>query len=121
MTREESGDRDMTQWHKYGAKKTTINGITFDSQAEANFYAELKLLQRAGEVTDIELQPKFELLPAYTINGRKVRPTHYIADFRVTYKDGREEIIDCKGFRTKEYRLKKKMFESKYGIEIKEA
>jgi|HigsolmetaGSP11D_1036233.scaffolds.fasta_scaffold28755_3 Protein of unknown function (DUF1064). len=108
--------------HKYGAKKTRIDGITFDSLAEANYYHELKLLQRAGIVTDFELQPKFELIPSYTHpeTGRKIRATYYIADFRVTYADGRQEIIDVKGVRTEAYKLKKRLFEYKYNIPIKE-
>lgn len=100
--------------HKYGARKTTLNGINFDSKAEAQYYQRLLLLQRAGEVTSIELQPVYELQPAYKRNGRKVRAITYIADFLVTYKDGRQEIVDCKGMKTEVYRLKKKLFEYRY-------
>lgn len=112
----------MRKRHKYGARKTTVDGITFDSQAEANYYCQLKLLQRAGEINDIELQPKFELIPGYKhpATGNKIRATYYIADFKVTYADGRTEIIDVKGLRTEVYKLKKRMFEYKYGIPIKE-
>ncbi|MEF3306665.1 DUF1064 domain-containing protein [Paenibacillus sp. GYB003] len=101
--------------HKYGAQKTKIDGHTFQSLAEANYYKQLKLLQRAGEVTDIVLQPKYEIIPSYRgRNGRKVSATYYIADFLVTYKDGRQEIIDVKGYITPVYALKKKMFEYRY-------
>lgn len=87
-----------------------MDGITFDSAKEARKYEELKLLQRAGEVVEIELQPEFELQPGYrTPDGNYVRPIRYRADFRVTYKDGRVVVIDTKGYRTKEYLLKKKM------------
>lgn len=96
---------------KYRAKKAVVDNITFDSRLEANYYCELKMLQRAGEVTHIELQPKFPLP-----GGIK-----YIADFRVTYADGREEIVDCKGFKTATYRLKKRLFKAEYPhLEIRE-
>lgn len=105
----------MRRTHKYGAKKTKIDGHTFASLAEANYYKQLKLLQRAGEVIEIILQPKYEIIPSYRgRNGRKVPATNYIADFRVTYKDGRQEIIDVKGVITPVYSLKKKMFEYRY-------
>lgn len=104
----------MRKRHKYGARKTTIDGITFDSQAEANFYSKLKLLKHAGEVIDYQLQPEYELIPAYKKNGRKIRATHYRADFLVTYKSGKQEIIDVKGKPTAEYKLKKKLFEYRY-------
>lgn len=103
--------------HKYGAKRTTLDGVTFDSQAEANYYAQLKLLERAGEVKDIILQPRFTLLDSFKKNGKKYRGIEYVADFWVTYKDGRREIIDVKGAkttRTEAYLIKKKLFESKY-------
>lgn len=106
---------------KYGARKTTIDGITFDSQHEAKYYQQLTLLQRAGEVKQFELQPVYELQPGYKRGKKKIQPITYKADFLVTYKDGRQEIIDCKGMKTEVYRIKKKMFEYKYpDLEIKE-
>jgi hypothetical protein len=99
---------------KYGARKTMIDNIKFDSLAEANYYRQLKLLQRAGEIIDFELQPTYELQPAYMRGKKKVQPITYKADFLVTYKDGRKEVIDVKGMRTPVYALKKKMFEFKY-------
>ena len=99
---------------KYRSKKVEVDGITFDSQKEANRYQELLLEKRAGLVLDIELQPSFELQEGYRDAGKWVRPIVYIADFRVTYADGRVVVIDTKGFRTKEYRLKKKLFRRRY-------
>lgn len=99
---------------KYKNKKTVVDGIEFDSQKEANYYAKLKLLQRAGEVKKIELQPEFELLPRFKKNGRTYRPIKYIADFKVTYSDGTVEVIDVKGHKTEVFRLKEKMFEYQY-------
>jgi hypothetical protein len=101
--------------HKYGAKKTVVDGITFDSKAEANRYCELKLLKNAGEVKDFTLQPKFELQPKFKgKDGKTVRAIHYIADFYITWKDGSVTVEDVKGCETKEFSIKKKMFEYKY-------
>lgn len=100
---------------KYSSRKVTLDGITFDSQKEANRYAELKLLERAGEVVKLELQPEFILQEGYrTPAGNYVRPIKYRADFRVTYADGRVVVIDTKGYRTKEYQLKKKLLLYRY-------
>jgi hypothetical protein len=108
--------------HKYGAKKTTIDGITFDSKAEAQHYSRLKLLQRAGEIKEIQIQPRYNLLEAYKHpeTGKKVQGIDYVADFLVTYSDGRTEVVDVKGVKTEAYKIKKKLFESKYGKAIRE-
>ena len=100
---------------KYHSKKTAIDGITFDSKKEANRYCELKLLEKAGKIKDLKLQHKFELQPLFKKSGKTYRPIYYIADF--TYFDlerMRNVVEDVKGFKTKEYMLKKKMFEYKY-------
>lgn len=100
---------------KYRSRKTEVDGITFDSRKEANKYCELKMLKQAGMITDFELQPEFELQPGYRDkNGKWVRPIKYIADFRVHYPDGRVVVIDTKGYKTKEYQLKKKMLLYRY-------
>ena len=98
---------------KYGAKKTEIDGIRFDSKREAAYYSELKLLKMAGEL-DFELQPKFTLIEGFEKNGKKYRPTHYIADFLITYRDGRKVVIDVKGFETKDFKIKAKLFNQRY-------
>ncbi|MBN1114444.1 MAG: DUF1064 domain-containing protein, partial [Oligoflexia bacterium] len=61
--------------NKYKNVKTTVDGITFDSKKEADRYSELKLLERAGKIKDLILQPKFEIIPAYEKDGKKVRAT----------------------------------------------
>ena len=99
---------------KYKNKKAVVDGIEFDSRKEANYYAELKLLQKVGEIEKIELQPEFELLPRFRKNGKTYRPIKYIADFKVTYTDGRVEIVDVKGHKTEVFRLKEKLFEYQY-------
>lgn len=105
---------------KYNNKKTLYDGIYFDSKKEMNYYKELKVKEAEGLISELELQKRFILQEGYIINGRKVRPLSYICDF--SYKDaqGIIHIIDVKGFRTEVYKIKKKLFEYKYGIEIEE-
>lgn len=107
-------DHKKTGKNKYLNKKVTVDGIEFDSVKEANYYLYLKQLQKTGEVVKIELQPRFELLPGFAKNGKKYRPINYTADFKVTYADGRVEVIDTKGYKTQVFKLKHKLFEYKY-------
>lgn len=103
--------------NKYGNHKIEINGIGFDSKAEGRRYLVLKELEKLGAIIDLELQPEFELQPAYTgRDGKRVRPITYIGDFRyIETQTGTIVVEDVKGHQTKEYRLKKKMFGYKYG------
>lgn len=105
----------MKNYSKYKNKKIFIDGITFDSQLEANRYCELKLLYKAGEISQLRLQPEFELIPAFRKNGKSFRKTIYKADFM--YLDncsGKYIVEDTKGFKTDVYKLKRKLFEFKY-------
>ena len=68
---------------KYRNRKTIHDGITFDSKGEANRYCELKILERAGEISDLTLQPKFTLQESFKKNGKTHRAITYIADFPV--------------------------------------
>ena len=95
---------------KYKAKKTSIDGHSFDSLKEANYYEELKLRLRVGEIRGFCIQPTFILAPNLK----------YKSDFVVFNNDGTTEIIDVKGMKTKEYIVKKKVFEDKYNLKIKE-
>lgn len=106
---------------KYYSRKVIIDGIKFDSKKEGNRYLELRLLLKARKIRDLELQKKFELLPKYKINNKTIRAISYIADF-VYWDISKNEMVieDTKGFKTEVYKLKKKLFEYKYGIEIKE-
>lgn len=104
---------------KYGATKTTVDGITFDSKREAARYSQLKLMQQAGEICGLTLQPKFPLL----VNGVKIG--EYRADFSYSAgprsgAKGRAGVEDVKGFKTAMYRWKKKHVEAQYGIQIQE-
>ena len=100
---------------KYYSKKVVVDGITFDSRAESQRYCELKLLERAGKIKDLSLQHKFELQPSFKKNGKTIRAITYVADFVYFDLERMVHVIeDVKGFKTKEYLLKKKMFEYKF-------
>lgn len=95
---------------KYSARKTVVDGINFDSAKEARRYSELRLLERAGEIFELQMQVKFTLIP----KQEGERPVFYIADFVYTEKDGTRIVEDVKGFRTKEYIIKRKLFKLNY-------
>jgi hypothetical protein len=100
---------------KYGAKPVVVDGIRFASQAEARRYGELKLLLRAGEISELALQPRYP----FFINRRKVFT--YVADFSYfCRRSGKQFIEDVKGVRTDVFKLKKKLIEASYGIRITE-
>lgn len=101
--------KDAQAGMKYHNKKVECDGIIFDSTKEKNYYCELKVLRRAGEVIDFERQVTFELQPKFRHAGKTERAIKYIADFVIKYKDGRTVVVDTKGFRTKDYLLKRKM------------
>ena len=99
--------------NKYGAKKTTLDGIVFDSKAEANYYAMLKLREKAGEVHAVELQKPFVI----AINGKVV--CTYKADFAFHDEiEKRHRVIDVKGMDTPVSRLKRKLVQAAHGVEV---
>lgn len=101
--------------NKYNAKKIEIDGHVFDSKREAEYYKMYKKMVDNGELVGLELQPCFTLIPSFTNwAGKRVRPCHYTADFKLTYPDGRQKIIEVKGFRTRDYMLRRKLFEWQY-------
>lgn len=99
---------------KYHNKKVEIDGIVFASKKEGDYYCNLKILKKAGMVKSFELQVPFELQPKFKHEGKTIRAIKYVADFVVNYPDGRQIVVDTKGFRTKEYLLKRKMLLYKY-------
>lgn len=105
---------------KYRNEKTTLDGITFDSAKEARRYAELRLLERAGQIFNLQRQVPFVLIPKQVRGGKTIeRPVVYKADFVYT-ENGQEIVEDTKGMRTKEYVIKRKLMLWQYGIQIKE-
>jgi hypothetical protein len=98
-----------------GKDKRTYEGILFDSEIEMKCYRDYLLpLKREGVVKEIALQPKFTLQPKYEKNGKKVLPIHYVADFEITYSDGRNLVVDIKGLPTSDAKIKRKMFDYVY-------
>lgn len=118
---------------KYGNKKAKASGKVFDSRRERSRYYTLQVLEKAGEISELRMQVPFEIIPAIyetvevqlktkTKQVQKLvqRAAHYVADFVYKDKDGNMVVEDSKGFRTKEYLLKKKMMRAFLGITIKE-
>lgn len=101
----------MKRKSKYNAKRTEVDGITFASKREAKRYCELKLMQRAKVISDLQRQVPFQL----------VMVVKYVADF--VYFDrltGERIVEDVKGYRTAEYRRKRRLMKEQLGITIKE-
>lgn len=106
---------------KYHAKKTCVDGITFDSRKEAYRYLVLKGMEEDGLIEDLRRQARYELVPAFDVDGKHYRPVYYVADFVYVDKEtGKEVVEDVKGVRTDVYKLKSKLFARRYGMSIKE-
>lgn len=99
---------------KFGAVKTVVDGITFDSKAEARRYETLRAWVRWKLIVDLELQPVYPIIVAGIVVGK------YIADFRYYCVNGELIVEDVKGMKTPVYRLKKKLVEAIHGIVITE-
>lgn len=98
----------LKSYSKFENIKTVVDGIEFHSKKEAKRYVELRMLERAKRITNLKLQPKFEI----RINGAKVFT--YKADFEY-FEDGVKYVVeDVKGFRTPVYRIKIKCFRAMY-------
>ena len=102
--------------NKYGARKVTApDGQVFDSQKEYNRWCNLRLLERAGKISDLKRQVKYELIP----KQEGERACTYVADF-VYCQDEKTVVEDCKGFRTEGYKIKRKLMLWVHGIKVKE-
>lgn len=103
------------KYNKYGNIKTVIDGIKFDSKRESERYLELKLLEKAGEISDLKLQPRFILQHGFKYNGKTIRAITYTADFQYKEKENKREVVeDVKGVETAVFKIKKKMFLKDY-------
>lgn len=108
----------MRRYSKYNAKKSTVDGHTFDSIREADRYCELKLLEKAKEIRNLELQPRFLLQDKFKDKmGTTHRKIEYVADFMYIDKDDKKIVEDVKGMMTGVYKLKKKLFLNLYDSE----
>jgi hypothetical protein len=106
--------------NKYHSKKITRDGMTFDSVKEYRRFCDLSLLERAGKITNLQRQVPFLLIPSQRIDGKVAeRACNYIADF-VYEKDGQQVVEDTKGFKTKDYIIKRKLMLHVHGIRINE-
>jgi hypothetical protein len=126
------GDNRMTiaEWRdkprarvarKYRNEPTVLDGMRFDSKAEARRYAELKIMEKAGVISDLQRQVKYVLIPAQARpSGGTERECSYIADFTYVRDDGVKVCEDVKGAATPEYRLKRKLILHVHGVEILE-
>ena len=103
---------------KYSSAKADVDGIRFDSKKEAEFYAELKLREKAGEITHLRLQPRYLLQEAFKHEGKQYREMEYVADFEYI-ENGETVVVDVKGFRTAVYMIKRKLFLYRYGDKVK--
>ena len=120
----------------YNIKTKTSDGIVFDSHKEALRWEKLRLLEKAGEITHLERQVAYELIPAqyetyerFSKTGKRLkdgerlveRKVEYIADFRYNdAKSGELVVEDTKGVKTKDYILKRKLMLLVHGIKIRE-
>ncbi len=122
--------------NKYHSTKVVVDGIQFDSKKESQRYQQLKLMVKAGTITNLRRQVRYELIPSQFINGKCVeRPVHYYSDFEYdemvplrqrtvmaepNTKLTRHIVEDVKGLCTKEYVIKRKLMLEKFGIRIRE-
>lgn len=125
--------RSYSVGSKYHNEKVIVDGIAFASRKESRRYEELKLLQRAGKISSLELQKKYELIPAqYEADIKGVRggikkgklierSVNYIADFVYTDNEtGKIVVEDTKGVRTPEFIIKRKLMLYRHNIRVKE-
>ena len=108
--------KEKSSYSRYGAHKCEINGIEFDSVLEGMYYAYLLEEKKKKNVSNIELQTTFMLQEGFThrATGKKVRPITYISDFVFTDKNGITHVIDVKGKKTPDFKLKEKMLLNRY-------
>lgn len=104
--------------NKYGAKKITdpATGFVFDSKKEFTRWCELRILERAGKISCLQRQVKYELIP----KQKGERACTYVADFGYIDSEGNKVVEDTKGVRTDAYRIKRKLMLHIHGIKIKE-
>ena len=108
----------MKKKNKYGAVKTEVDGIVFDSKKEAERYIELKKMEANGEINHLERQRKYVLQEAFELNGKKFRPIIYISDFEYNDSNNIHHTEDVKGKVLPVFKLKAKLFTYKFKREI---
>ncbi|MGQ4813059.1 DUF1064 domain-containing protein [Agrobacterium vitis] len=117
---EHGKNREKKRGNKYGAKRTTVDGIAFDSKRESEVYRDLKTLERAGRISGLVLQRKFELI----VKNLETDDSEIIGTYRADFcfidydQDGRLRVIDVKGVITKDFRRVQKIMKAAHGIEV---
>lgn len=114
------GEKKKSKYHNI---PTEVDGIKFDSKRESRRYLELKAMEKAGLINDLELQKRFELIPGYELNGKKIRAITYVADFYYFDQEKSEWVIEdvkSKATTTDVYKIKKKLVGYILGKEILE-
>lgn len=112
MTAEQVRKGGRRKPNKYGAKKTEVDGIVFDSGLEAQRYGQLKALEAAGEIHNLTFQPRYE----FVVNG--VRIGSYRPDFRYMDNEGDFHTEDVKGVRTRDLSLRLKLMQAIHGVTV---
>lgn len=107
-------NRAKKHYNKYGNIHTRVDDRVFDSKREAQRYQELKLLEKAGVISNLRMQPKYELVPKFqNREGAWERAMHYVADFEYV-ENGVTVVEDVKGMETQVFKVKIKMFKYLY-------
>lgn len=112
------GKSSQPKYHN--VRTSTGDGITHDSKREAAHWDVLKLLERSGQISELQRQVSFELAQAVVLDGRKRPPLRYVADFVYRDSAGRQVVEDVKGVRTQGYRIKRHLMLAVHGIEVRE-
>lgn len=106
--------KPVARRNKYSAQAIEADGYRFASLRERDAYFDLKMRLRAGDITDLELQPRYPLV----VNGIAVAT--YVADFRFRERDGQLKVLDAKGVKTAVYRIKRKLMQAVHGVTVEE-
>lgn len=114
MTARQYRQKNKRARSKYRNRKVEIDGITFDSKAEARYYKELQLRERAKDIQFFRLQPRYLVHDKFEKDGKKHQAIFYIADFEIHHNDGSIEVVDVKGMITEVFRIKEKLFNKKF-------
>lgn len=108
--------------NKYRNVKTVVDGIEFSSKKEALYYMHYSVLEKLGDIKDLKLQPRFN----FPINGENVRYVEskremaYVADFSFIDNENVYRVVDAKGFKTPDYKIKRALMKAVHGIEVEE-
>ena len=104
----------MNRGNKYNARRVTIDGVTYDSQAESRRGVELAMMEKGGAISGLRVHPRYLIVDRFVHEGHVIRASYYEADFEYI-ENGRRIVEDVKGVVTEVFGLKKKLFLLRYG------